>query len=464
MIEERKTPKALWLILASGAVARLILWVGCAGLPLWPDDESDYNALAVRLVEQGAYCDAEGRLTSLRPPLYPAFVAGVYWVFGTESYQAVRVLQAAVSLASVTFAYGIGVKLYSHRVGLWASWICCFYPTLLVYNNLLLSEVLFTFLLTGACWSIVRALQNSRMAGFILPGALLGLAALTRSVVWLSPLCLTMFILLFWRVSPVKRLGASITLCMAFAVVVAPWSVRNTRIHKTFTAIDVMGGRNFMMGNYEHTPLHRSWAAISIEGERAWYRVLSKQHGPLQGKTQGQIDKLAMKVGAEFVRQHPMLTMKRDAVKFLDFWQLEREVLAGASKGRFGALPRWTLLSLAALVLGAYVVCVITAIFGAIMAPPADWRCHLFLILVAAFICGLHTLVFGHSRYHLPLIPILSVYSATAIVHYRQIWHRRADWRFGVACAIGGAAIAAWGYEIVAADLGAFKDAISSIT
>src|SRR5690242_6193600 len=127
MTETRKIPNALWAILACGATARLALLAWSAGLPLWTDDESDYNGLALRLAERGVYCDAEGRPTSLRPPLYPAFVAAVYGLAGGESHQTVRALQAALSLGTVVLIYSLGTRLYSPRVGLWAAGICCFY-------------------------------------------------------------------------------------------------------------------------------------------------------------------------------------------------------------------------------------------------------------------------------------------------------------------------------------------------
>src|SRR5215469_4134479 len=323
--DEQKMPRSLWVILAGGGIARLALLAWCAACPVWTDDESDYNGLAMRLVDRGAYCDSDGRPISLRPPLYPAFVAGCYLLFGNESYQSVRIAQAALSLVTTVLVYRLGTELYSRRVGLGAAAICAFYPTLLVYNNLLLTEVLFTCLLTAASWSAVRALRGSTAGRFAMTGGLLGLGALTRSVVWLSPPFLALFVLVFWQQSLRKRFAAALVLCVGFAAVVTPWSVRNTQVQKTFTAIDVMGGRNFMMGNYEFTPLHRSWAAIGIDGERAWYRVLAARHGPLKDKTQGQIDKLAMRAAVEYVREHPPLTLKRDAMKFLDFWQLTRE-------------------------------------------------------------------------------------------------------------------------------------------
>ena len=40
------------------------------------------------------------------------------------------------------------------------------------------------------------------------------------------------------------------------------------------------------------------------------------------------------------MRANPELTARRSAVKFCDFWGLERELVAGADRGWFGPLSR----------------------------------------------------------------------------------------------------------------------------
>ena len=129
---------------------------------------------------------------------------------------------------------------------------------------------------------------------------------------------LVLFLLLF---SPERRwlyrLGHVAVAVVAFAVVLAPWTIRNTRLQKTFITVDVMGGRNFMMGNYEFTPLNRPWAAIEIDGERSWHHVLRAKYAEeAKGLTQGQLDKLAMRYALERVQfGQPIFAFPRVARK-----------------------------------------------------------------------------------------------------------------------------------------------------
>jgi hypothetical protein len=46
---------------------------------------------------------------------------------------------------------------------------------------------------------------------------------------------------------------------------------------------------------------------------------------------------------------------------------------------------------------------------------PADWRLQVLLLLPIVVTMGAHTIVFGHSRYHLPLMPILGMYAAALV-------------------------------------------------
>jgi 4-amino-4-deoxy-L-arabinose transferase-like glycosyltransferase len=454
-------PRALWWILLAGLVVRAMLWVWFLGEPLDVHDERDYNALAVHLVEQGRYTLDGEQLTSIRPPLYPAFVAAVYRVAGVENYPAVRAVQALLSLVAVWLLYLLGSEVYDRRTGLGAAGLFCFYPSLLGQNNLLLTEALFTFWLIAACLAAARFFRTESLAWLAGAGVLVGLASLTRAVLWLFPPVLALGLLVFWTVGFRRRLAAAAVLLAAFAVTLAPWAVRNTRLHETFVPIDVMGGRNLMMGNYEHTPLHRAWDAISIQDDRAWYRVLEREHPGYKSLTQGQKDKVAMRRGLRFMAEHPALTLQRSAVKFFNFWQLERSFVAGMARGHFGDPARPVILGAAAVIFGSYALAVFSGVFGVIVRPPPSRAMYWTLLALIVYVCALHTLVFAHSRYHLPLIPVLLIFSAAAVLGWREIWAERCRWRFWAAALVCAVLAGSWVYEVIAVDLARFTEAMS---
>src|SRR5262249_4687471 len=153
-------------------------------------------------------------------------------------------------------------------------------------------------------------LQRDSLLAWTMSGVALGLAALTRSVVWLFPPVLAIFILAVGGpISFQRRVAAGILFFGGFAVTLAPRRVLNSLLQKTFVGVDVMGGRNVMMGNYEFTPLYRAWDAISKEGEEAWYRVLEPKRIAADANTQGKIDKVAMQYALQYMSAHPAQTI-----------------------------------------------------------------------------------------------------------------------------------------------------------
>src|SRR5262245_57287493 len=197
-------------ILLAGVAVRAVLWYEFRLEPLNVFDEREYHALAVNLLRYGEYTFRPGEEpTSLRPPLYPALVAGVYGLAGEGNFGAVRLLQAAISLVTVVAAFWLGRAVAPRRVAYWQAGLLCFYPSLLAYNNLLLSEVLFTCLLTLACLLTVLALQRSSIGLSAAAGLVLGMAALTRSVVWLAPPFVAGYLLFVSRDSWNRRFAAA---------------------------------------------------------------------------------------------------------------------------------------------------------------------------------------------------------------------------------------------------------------
>jgi hypothetical protein len=198
------------------------------------------------------------------------------------------------------------------------------------------------------------------------------------------------------------------------------------------------------------------WDAVSLEGEQNWYSVLAASHRPEELETQGQIDHIAGSYGLAYVSSHPVQTLQRDVVKLFDLWGLERELIGGVDLGYFGSISRPGLLLLTAIIFGSYVAAMLLGIFGAIMAPPADRRARWFLFLLIGFICVIHVVTYGHSRYHLPLVPIVLVFAANALVQRRRLWEQRGTRSWWLASAVCGVLICGWSAQLLIIDAARF--------
>src|SRR5262249_17857397 len=151
-------------------------------------DERQYAQIGANLVQGHEFALEPGRPTSMRPPLYPLFLAGVWSLTGYESLQAVRAAQVLLGLLTTCGVYVLALRLFDRPTALTAAAITCFYPSFLFAGMLLLTEVLFTLLLILFVIQYDSLVRRPRLATAVSTGATLGLAALTRSVLWPFPI------------------------------------------------------------------------------------------------------------------------------------------------------------------------------------------------------------------------------------------------------------------------------------
>lgn len=437
-----KSKYILLIILLTGLAIRIPFLFLTWKAPLQIVDEQHYNCMAQYFAQSGNF-GGVGYLSSIRPPMYIWTVAGFYKVLGTDNAAVVqltvRIFQILISLLTAWLIYRIGLKAFkSEMSALIGAGLFCFYPSMVMQNFMILTETEFTFFLVLTLYFAVNlfpeenegtdeddenrplsfktALFNAAFCGLFL-----GLGALTRSILWLAIPCVFLYILLFLKARWTIRLTSAVVALIVSSAVIAPWVVRNTKLQQTLTAIDCMSGRNLMMGNYEYTPLYRSWDAIHQEGEKNWYSVLRRKYENVDPMTQGQKDKLAGAYAKEFMTSHPGLTLQRFGMKALCFWQLERSTAALLAHGDVEGInaedSKQASILVAGIVMLYYALIFTTAVFGVFFASPKSWRVHLLFLCVVGLFWGVHSLVFAHSRYHLPLTPLLCLYSASYVTY-----------------------------------------------
>ena len=235
-----------------------------------------------------------------------------------------------------------------------------------------------------------------------------------------------------------------------FLVVVTPWAVRNTRLQGVVTIVDTMGGMNLRMGNYEHTPEDRMWDAVSLTGDRNWIHGFTVTSRPGRDRgTQGQVG------AADGDRVHAVAP-RHDVPSRAD--QVRRFLGPRARAG--GRRPAGTVRP-AALDRRARrrghprVLCRDRLAGGAAFwLTPPEWRVHVLMLLPIVVITGVHTIVFGHSRYHIPLVPILALYGMALVAIRRSIeWPQQRSALAGAAATIL-IFVVIWVRQIITVDAG----------
>jgi 4-amino-4-deoxy-L-arabinose transferase-like glycosyltransferase len=358
----------------------------------------------------------------------------VYRLFGIENYQAARLFQIGISLLTSIIIYRLGTSIFSPRVGLLAAALCCFYPSLLGHNLLLLTEVLFTFWLCLFAYAVVQFFHSRKIAWIALAGAILGLAALTRSVVWPFPLVLIVLILAARRFPWPKRLTSVAILLCTFLAVVAPWVIRNTRLEKAFTLIDSNGAR-ILQWSLRARAQQRSGVAA---------QPVRNTHAASTAKTQGRLEQEALVESIQRIKQTPSLVLWQILRNGQSFWRLDRELLAAAQRGWYGALSRPVLVVMVGVICGYYATTMITALFGVTLPVTRDRLIRGFYLAIIAHFWIIHSMVYGHSRYHIPVMPLVMIFSASALLNWRELFRAEHRQRCWVGIAASALLVAIW--------------------
>ncbi len=238
----RRWLAAILLVTVLGRVAFILLFDHTLSL-----QTSGYDTYAVNLIEGRGYTRFDDRSgDSDLPPLYPFFLAGVYEVLGRDPI-AVAVVQIGLDALTVLLLFWIGRRVAGEAVGLLAAAFYGAYPYLL-YQNLTLNDTgVFIFLLAAGIAAAYKArdTRNWRWAAAL--GVAFGLGALTKTLI---VLVLPLLALWWWHALGLRRaviLGAASGI--ALALVIAPWAVRNTRLHGELVLISTNGGSNLHQGN-----------------------------------------------------------------------------------------------------------------------------------------------------------------------------------------------------------------------
>jgi 4-amino-4-deoxy-L-arabinose transferase-like glycosyltransferase len=221
-------------------------------------DQDGYRRLATVLASTGKftrYPDSPQFVPEvIRTPVYPAFVAIVYTVFGT-SQVAIAAAQTAIFVLICLTVFAIGRELGSDRAGVAAAAVTALFPTLPYFAALVLTEVWTTFMFTLTMWAMIRAAHQQRPAWFAAFGVLSALTALSRPAFFLFlpgivVMALVLFPLIGWRGRPAWSRWA---LALAvFAATMLPWFTYNYITMHRFTLSPAGGiGRGIWEGSWQ---------------------------------------------------------------------------------------------------------------------------------------------------------------------------------------------------------------------
>ena len=281
-----------------------------------------YNGVANGVADGQFFIDpfaaAEGREepSASHAPLYPLVLSLVSLAGGTQylAHRAAGILLGGLGIVVIGL---LARRVAGDRVAVVAAAIAALYPIFIAADGALLSETLYTPVLAATLLCAYRVLDAGDWRWAAALGALVGLCALTRSeAVLLVPL---LAVPVAWGARPGRaaRLAAVV---VAFALVLAPWTIRNLTAFDSLVPVSTQGGALIAGANCPDTyfgPELGGWS----------FACLSKR--PV-GVSEAEQSDVWRREGIDYARDHagriPVVVTVR-VLKLLDFYEPRRQLM-----------------------------------------------------------------------------------------------------------------------------------------
>jgi hypothetical protein len=311
------------------------IWLLLIILPPPEMDDLQYWQLASQFIS-GDWLWLESPI-AYRTPGFPAFVALIRVMLGPYGLLGVQIAQHVLVLLTSMIASAMTFRITQHG---WLSILtylgCSLTLTRDFHANLVLTETLFTFLLTASIWVWTEYWITPHWSRMALLGALVGMASLVRPIaVYLGPLLAGVTVVGWMLTSSGRRAAIPVIMLLVVAnLLVLPWYLRNLHIFgepfltqfvgRNMWAVTFHGGAGNGLRAADAPGTHDLQARLprhipsSFEGVRVWTVSDELSH---QGLPDDEIDRMIGRAAWEAQRANPLQTLERFARRAVNFWR-----------------------------------------------------------------------------------------------------------------------------------------------
>ena len=367
------------LILAVAVLARLALII-VKGQHAHFADTLEYDAAARNLL---AGHGIGGSIP--RAPLYPAFMALGYLMFGAGNFPAVRLLQLLPGAGAVFLTMWLGARIGGPTTGRLAGAAAALAPTLVYTSTMLYPTVLYTLIIlaiTAVAWHASRT--SGVGAGAVL-GGLIALAWFTDQIVIVPVVAV-----LAWMAFATPRQGTRSARAPILAVIVAlalviPVARYQQRAHDTPV---------FFLPKAEYVLYVARHDSSAVGGHAI--QDTSRTFAPLSARE-------FLGREARLLAQHPGAYLHDYAFEFVHFFNPYPDRIQTANRFT-GRGARW--------LVAIYFLLVLSLAIGGLVFGTGRARDRALLALVPLATAATYALFFTQARYRIPTEPLLLVLAA----------------------------------------------------
>lgn len=184
-------------------------------------------------------------LILMHPPGYPIVIAIIY-KFSGNSDAALRLFQIACDAAAVVLVFLIAARLIPSGAALLAALLAAVAPQLAFRSLLILPDALGSLPLLAAILLFTIALEDRSVRKMFLAGVLIGISCWLRADAMLLPVFLGATVTLLLPRG--HRRGNALALIVGTAIVLAPITIRNVLVFRTFVPVNLGTGQNLTAG------------------------------------------------------------------------------------------------------------------------------------------------------------------------------------------------------------------------
>jgi 4-amino-4-deoxy-L-arabinose transferase-like glycosyltransferase len=379
--------RTLFVIFVLAAVIRATFIFSLQDGFYFPDSVF-YSDAAVNLITNGELGE-----TYNRGPVYPAFLAAIYGLFG-ERILYIRIVESLLGALLAAIVAILGKRIGGETVGALAGLLWSVYPIGVFIAGLVYPTALAATLLACGAWCLLPPPdQEFSLKRVLFGGLLLGLGTLTVPMVLATTMVMGVW-LFYWGRR--QRLALVSLLLLGSALTIVPWTIRNYVVHDRLVAIEPRV--------LKHLPR------------------FSRSDNALPG------DKI------EAIMKRPHLFALRFGKEFLRFWQLYPDRIKMSKTGvrdnvhaRDPRVVRDTIFKQSELItlvsiLSTGPVFVFAIIGIAVMWSHKHLRPHLSMLwaMLLSFAAGYSVFV-SQTRYRIPVEPYIIILSAYGLAQTWQL-------------------------------------------
>ncbi len=211
-------------------------------------DAKKYVTYASNIVHHGVYSQdsiQDPKPDSQVTPGYPFFLAAILRL--SQDFEAFYVnvlsIQAIIGALTAVLTFMIGMYVLPFGLAALAGILTALSPHLIATAGYLLTETLFTFLLSLALWLLLAAARKEKWVLYLGASLTIGFASLVRPALLLFPVFVSLIVIFYLK--PPKRLLTALTLLIVVIAMWLPWSFwakghKSTEKHKASLAVSAL--------------------------------------------------------------------------------------------------------------------------------------------------------------------------------------------------------------------------------